>query len=86
MKYDLNQIPSELKNTHQWIVWKSEVRNGKSTKVPYQANGEMAQSNNRRSWSTFHTAARTYINGGYECQTLHVQLVPLGSYPLCYSS
>jgi putative DNA primase/helicase len=63
---NLNQIPAELKSAHQWIVWKSEIRDGKPTKVPYQANGEMAQSNNRRSWSTFHTAARTFINGGYD--------------------
>ncbi len=64
--YNLNEIPAELKKLPQWIVWKQEVRNGKSTKVPYQINGEMAQSNNRRSWSTFQTAARAYLERGYD--------------------
>jgi len=64
--YNLNEIPAELKKLPQWIVWKSEIRNGKSTKVPYQINGEMAQSNNRRTWSTFQTAAKAYLERGYD--------------------
>jgi hypothetical protein len=52
MKYDFNSIPNELKTIPQWIVWRSENAR-ESHKVPYQVNGEMAQSNNRRSWSTF---------------------------------
>ncbi|HDR7391248.1 TPA: DNA primase [Bacillus toyonensis] len=66
MKYNFNQIPTELKNTPHWILWRSEVRNGKKTKVPYQINGEMAQSNNKRSWSTFPTIIKFYEQGGYD--------------------
>jgi putative DNA primase/helicase len=65
LKYDFNQIPDELKNTPQWIVWRSEEREGKKTKVPYQVNGTMAQSNNKRSWSTFHTAVLAFNTGNY---------------------
>ncbi|MCM3665541.1 phage/plasmid primase, P4 family [Mesobacillus subterraneus] len=68
MKYDFTDIPDELKKANQWIVWKSELREGedKPTKVPYQTNGVMAQSNNKRTWSSFHSAVHTYNKGGYE--------------------
>ncbi|MEK3995487.1 phage/plasmid primase, P4 family [Psychrobacillus sp. FSL K6-2365] len=64
--YNFNDIPAELKNLSQWIVWKMETRSGKSTKVPYQINGENAQSNNRRTWSTFQTAVKAYWDKGYD--------------------
>lgn len=63
--YDFNSIPSELKALPQWILWRSETRDGKPTKVPYQVDGEMAQANNRRTWSTFATAAKFYVEGDY---------------------
>lgn len=66
MRYNFNQIPTELKNTPHWILWRSEVRNGKKTKVPYQINGEMAQSNNKRSWSTFPTIIKFFEQGDYD--------------------
>lgn len=64
--YNFNEIPNELKRLAQWIVWKTESRKGKETKVPYQVNGEEAQSNNRRTWSTFQTAVKAYVDKGYD--------------------
>ncbi len=64
--YNFNEIPSELKARPQWILWKYEERNGKRTKVPYQPNGEMAQANNRSTWSTFATAVKFYIDGDFD--------------------
>lgn len=66
MTHQFHNIPVELKNTPHWILWRSELREGKKTKVPYQINGEMAQSNNKRSWSTFPTAIKFFEKGGYE--------------------
>jgi len=63
--YDFNSIPSELKALPQWILWRSESRDGKPTKVPYQSDGEMAQANNRSTWSTFATAVKFYLEGDY---------------------
>jgi putative DNA primase/helicase len=63
---NFNNIPDDLRNSHQWILWRSEVREGKPTKVPYQVSGEMAQSNNKRTWSTFYTAVHAYRKGGYD--------------------
>ncbi|WP_445505795.1 phage/plasmid primase, P4 family [Niallia sp. 03091] len=64
--YNFNKIPDELKNTPHWILWKSETRGGKKTKVPYQINGEMARSNDKRSWSTFHTIIKFFNQGNYD--------------------
>lgn len=64
--YNFNDIPVELKSLSQWILWRKEERGGKPTKVPYQVNGEMAQANNRRTWSTFATAVKFYLEGDYD--------------------
>ncbi|PFW04145.1 DNA primase [Bacillus thuringiensis] len=64
--YNFNEIPAELKALPQWILWKFETRNGKQTKVPCQVTGEMAQANNRRTWSTFATAVKFYLEGEYD--------------------
>jgi len=64
--YNFNEIPAELKALPQWILWRAEKRNNKPTKVPYQVNGEMAQANNRRTWSTFATAVKFYLEGDYD--------------------
>ncbi|PFE03793.1 DNA primase [Bacillus sp. AFS023182] len=64
--YNFNEIPAELKALPQWILWRFEKRNNKPTKVPYQVDGEMAQANNRRTWSTFATAVKFYLEGDYD--------------------
>ena len=35
----LKNIPDELKNFNQWVIWQVGSRNEKETKVPYQPNG-----------------------------------------------
>lgn len=64
--YNFNEIPTELIQLPQWILWRSEKRNNRPTKVPYQFNGELAQANNRRTWSTFATAVKYYLEGDYD--------------------
>lgn len=64
--YDFNSIPSELKALPQWILWRYENRNGKQTKIPYQADGNEAMANNRRTWSTFATVVKFYLEGDYD--------------------
>ncbi|BAK15826.1 predicted ATPase [Solibacillus silvestris StLB046] len=65
--YNFNEIPSEIKNMPNWILWKAEKKeNGKFTKIPYQADplaqGAEARANDPRTWSTFATAAKIYTN------------------------
>lgn len=64
--YNFNDIPSELKNLPQWVLWRIEQRNGKPTKIPYQVDGNEARSNDRRTWSTFATAVKFYLEGEYD--------------------
>lgn len=53
----LSNIPDELKQLKNWCVWKFENRNGKRTKIPFNAEtGEFAKSNDKRTWSSYETA------------------------------
>ncbi|MDA2519787.1 phage/plasmid primase, P4 family [Bacillus cereus] len=63
---NFNNIPTELKNCPQWVLWRKENRNGKPTKVPYQVNSKMAQANNSNTWSSFETIVEKYKQGGYD--------------------
>ena len=50
-------IPRSLRITPQWVAWRYEVRDGKKTKVPYNAaNGARAESDNEGTWSSFEDA------------------------------
>ena len=56
-----NAVPQQLKDLPHWIVWKLEQRDGKDTKVPYDAksNGKtyFAKSNDTTTWTDFTKAA-----------------------------
>ena len=51
-------VPQILIDLPQWIVWKLERRDGKATKVPYDAKkkGAYAKSNDSSTWTTFDKA------------------------------
>ena len=52
-----NNIPDELKQLNNWCVWKLQERNGKKTKIPFNAEtGEFAKSNDKSTWSSYETA------------------------------
>jgi len=57
----IENIPQELKNLNQWVLWKYQVKTNKTTgekkitKVPFQANGNYAKSNNPETWGSFET-------------------------------
>jgi predicted transcriptional regulator len=55
------QIPAELLERPQWVVWRYEERDGDLTKVPYQAmdgQREKAASDKAATWTTFLEAFR----------------------------
>lgn len=52
MKVNLKGIPRELKPLKQWVLWRSESRNGRPTKVPYQLNGKRASVADPETWVT----------------------------------
>ena len=57
----IEEIPQVLKDRNQWVLWKYAVKANKNTgekkitKVPYQANGSYAKSNNPETWGSFET-------------------------------
>ena len=66
----LSNVPAELKALSNWVVWKAEKRNGKWTKVPYDAkSGDFAKVNDATTWTTFERAeqaAGTLSDGKYD--------------------
>lgn len=59
VKFD--NIPSELKDVRQWVLWKDES----GRKVPYQINGYKASSTKAGHWASFDEAHDVYARGGY---------------------
>jgi hypothetical protein len=59
------EVPDELKQLPQWVVWKYVERGGKPTKPPFQPNGKFANSMDRDTWSTFDkvVAAKSAFEG-----------------------
>ena len=56
------KIPLEIKQTRRWIGYKIENRDGKDTKVPYNAiSGDKARSNDSSTWTNFKVALLGYI-------------------------
>lgn len=59
------KVPDCLRALNQWIVWKTIVRDGQPTKLPFQVNGESAKSNDPLTWSPFQAACDRFEHGGY---------------------
>ena len=52
-------VPDELKALPQWVLWRYETRDGKQTKVPYNArNMARARSTHPDTWTSFENALR----------------------------
>lgn len=59
MSYE--NIPEELRALNQWVCWRTELRDGRTTKVPYQSRkrGHVhASSTNPATWSSFAAAVK----------------------------
>jgi primase-polymerase (primpol)-like protein len=64
----LDNIPEELRQRPQWVVWKLETRTGEDerTKVPYIAGGVgKASTTDLLTWRTFEEAVRALKTGRY---------------------
>lgn len=58
-------IPRELRDLAQWVVWRTEVRDEKPTKVPYSVKGSHARANDPKTWATFEEAVAV-VGDGYD--------------------
>ena len=61
-------IPQELKSRNNWLVWKSEIVEGRDepTKPPYQTNGRKAASTIPATWTDFPHAVSAYQTGRFD--------------------
>src|SRR5215210_5854987 len=61
----LYQLPDELKAEDSWVLWKKKRRNGKVTKVIYQADHRQASSTNPATWTTFEAVVEAFERDGF---------------------
>jgi putative DNA primase/helicase len=54
----LDNIPKEMKDLPNWVLWRYRSRDGKKTKIPYSVTGKPAKSNAPETWTSFDKAAR----------------------------
>jgi putative DNA primase/helicase len=63
----LENIPEELRQRPQWLVWKLEERDDKPTKVPYIAGGVgRAKSTDSLTWRSFEETVQALETGRYD--------------------
>jgi hypothetical protein len=64
----LENIPDELKELNQFVVWRNEERDGELTKVPYQpaAPERRAKSNDPATWSALAIAHDLFWSGQWD--------------------
>src|SRR5262245_23338001 len=53
-------VPDDLSEIGQWVLWRYEKREGKATKVPYQAGRRRASSTDPRTWTSFRAAMKEW--------------------------
>ncbi len=58
----IENVPAELRERPQWIVWKY----ADGTKKPYQVTHWAARANDPTTWTSFADAVAAYERGGYE--------------------
>lgn len=66
MQINVAEIPIPLRLRNQWVLWRFEKRNDKPTKLPYQACGKLAESDNDETWSTFASIEERFRRRGYD--------------------
>jgi hypothetical protein len=75
---EISHVPQELKELSQWVNWRLEARDGKTTKVPINSrNNSNASCTDRLTWSDFVTALQKLHAGeadgvGFEITPLYV--------------
>lgn len=60
-----DEIPRDLAEANQWVLWRHESRGGRPTKLPYSATGTLASVTDSTTWSTFEVARQAYATGDY---------------------
>ena len=51
------QFLAEFKQERRWLLWRSEARNGRQTKVPYSVHGGLGSSTDPQTWGDYEEVA-----------------------------
>ncbi len=83
----VDTIPEELKRVLIWLVWSYEWKNGRWTKVPYNAKtclepyaewwDRLGSSTNPKTWSSFDVAVEAYQKCGFDGIGISIDKTPL---------
>jgi primase-polymerase (primpol)-like protein len=57
----LQNVPTELTQLPQWVLWKYALRGDKWTKEPFSTNGAHASSTDPSTWSTYEAVCSRYF-------------------------
>lgn len=49
----MDKIPHELRERPQWVLWRTETKGDRPTKLPFTVSGAMAKSNDPNTWTTY---------------------------------
>jgi primase-polymerase (primpol)-like protein len=80
MEQEFMNIPPDLIALDQWVLWRTEIRDGKPTKVPKNPRtGFNASTIDPETWGTFDVVKAAYENGNYD----GIGFVFTGSDPYC---
>lgn len=60
---DLDNIPNELKERRQWLLWRWENAGSGATKIPHRVDGRRASSTNPETWASFEGTASRHGRG-----------------------
>ena len=65
---NVTAIPAELRELEHWLVWRTEMRDGRRTKVPYDPKRPQlhARSTDPATWAPFEVAARVATEHGFD--------------------
>ena len=66
MKYKLHKIPDALRELDQWLLWREEIREDDTTKVPRQPDGDYASSTDADTWTDFESVLKAYRSGDFD--------------------
>ena len=58
----VSQVPDDLTERDQWVLWRYQTRKGSATKVPYQVGGTLASSTDPHTWNSFEAVFSSWSN------------------------
>ena len=65
LKPKIENIPKELKQRQQWVLWKAVLKGAKVTKIPFTVTGNNASSTKPETWASFEDVANAYSRNGH---------------------